>query len=117
MEKRNYSLKQVFLAFVRAAKDHPYDKTKGFKKIERKKLDNREIKKRVEKRQQKVERERNTEKLRLKVQYVHLLRAKLELLERDYLKLKKSKKYKKSDLNKIENKIKKLKEKLKVLSH
>ncbi len=109
MVKKNYTIRKIILALgIAAKKSSPI-------KHEKEKISKDDIDKRRAVRQKKIEKQKFSEKLRLRIQYVHLLKAKVELLERDYLRLKKSKKYKKSELNKIENKIKKLKDRLKDL--
>ncbi len=106
--KNNFCLRDIFLALTRACK-----------KIEKKEEEKRASKKNIElarkERQKKIEKHKYVEKLRLKVEYNHLLKAKLDLLEKKYKILKSSKKLKKSDLEKIEKKIKELKKKLKGL--
>ena len=113
-KKKSYKLKRIILALSKAAQDIPITiKTVPKKpKVDKRKL---EIEKRRLERQRKVERLRNLEKARLKRQYIILLNKKLLYLENTHKSMKRSKKYKKSDLNKIEKKINELKKKIKYL--
>ncbi len=113
-KKKSNKLRRIIFALGRAAQGITI---KTAPKTEKPKVDKQklEIEKRRMKRQLKVQRLRNLEKARLKRQYILLLNKKLSYLEGTYKKMKRSKKYKKSELNKIEKKINELKDKIKGL--
>jgi len=111
-KKKSYKLKRIILALSKAAQDVPIRTVPKKPKIDKRKS---EIEKKRLERQRKVERLRNLEKARLKRQYIILLNKKLLYLENTHKKMKRSKKHKKSDLNKIEKKINELKKKIKGL--
>ncbi len=122
MKKKKYNLRELVFSLAKAAKDIPLKvkekKTKKEqepKKQGKPKLDKEEINKRISERQKKVQRLRNLKKARLKKQYKNLLRRKIELMEKEYKRLIRKKKFKKSDLEKIKNKLNKLKNQFKDL--
>ena len=119
-----YKFKKVFLALCNASKI--INERKKFEKqnifeFEKRKKEQDELRRREKELKEKVMQEKlRQEKIKQlkeveKKKMVLLLQQQLKILEGNYNKIKKSGKYKKQDLDKIESKIKSIKQKLKGL--
>jgi len=111
--RRYRELRKIILALGEAAGEvsakEAQKSAKSAEEIEERK---RIIEKKRKERQRKVERQKAIERKKLKKQYIELLKAKLELMQKEYMKLRRSKKYSKKEFDKIRDRIKDLKNKI-----